>query len=110
MSTVSRAYDRKAARYIYTYDRSLNSAAKHGSSTQERMSSGKDWTLGSKKSSKIDSGIVLTKIVEKISKLPNLILAEPSPSIDFAMRQRCCTKHERFNINVLGSFYCKCCY
>lgn len=36
--------------------------------------------------SKIDSGVNLTKIVEKISELPNLILAEPSPSIDFAMR------------------------
>ena len=36
--------------------------------------------------SKIDSGLDLTRIVEKISKLPNLILAEPSPSIDFAMR------------------------
>jgi len=36
--------------------------------------------------SKIDSRIDLTRIVEKISKLPNLILAEPSPSIDFAMR------------------------
>ncbi len=35
---------------------------------------------------KIDSGIDLTRIVEKISKLPNLILAEPSPNIDFAMR------------------------
>lgn len=36
--------------------------------------------------SKIDADIDLTKIVEKISKLPNLILAEPSPNIDFAMR------------------------
>ncbi len=36
--------------------------------------------------SRIDSDIDLTRIVEKISKLPNLILAEPSPSIDFAMR------------------------
>jgi predicted nucleic acid-binding protein len=36
--------------------------------------------------SRIDPGIDLTRIVEKISKLPNLILAEPSPSIDFAMR------------------------
>ncbi len=36
--------------------------------------------------SRIDSGIDLTRVVEKISKLPNLILAEPSPSIDFAMR------------------------
>lgn len=36
--------------------------------------------------SRIDSGIDLKRIVEKISKLPNLILAEPSPSIDFAMR------------------------
>lgn len=36
--------------------------------------------------SKIDSGIDLARIVKKISKLPNLILAEPSPSIDFAMR------------------------
>jgi predicted nucleic acid-binding protein len=37
-------------------------------------------------SSKIDPVINLSRIVEKISKLPNLILAEPSPSIDFAMR------------------------
>ena len=36
--------------------------------------------------SKIDSSVDLTRIVKKISKLPNLILAEPSPSIDFAMR------------------------
>ncbi len=36
--------------------------------------------------SKIDSDIDLTRVVEKISKLPTLILVEPSPSIDFAMR------------------------
>jgi len=36
--------------------------------------------------SKIDPGVELTRVVEKISKLSNLILAEPSPSIDFAMR------------------------
>lgn len=36
--------------------------------------------------SKIDHNIDLVKVLEKISKLPDLILAEPSPSIDFAIR------------------------
>jgi predicted nucleic acid-binding protein len=49
--------------------------------------------------SKIDFGIDLTKIVEKISKLPNVILAEPSPSIDFATRYTQLSKRLKAGVN-----------
>ncbi len=49
--------------------------------------------------SRIDSGIDLTRVVDKISKLPNLILAEPSPSIDFAMRYTQLSKKLKVGIN-----------
>ncbi len=49
--------------------------------------------------SKIDSDVDLTKIVEKISKLPSLILAEPSPSIDFAMRYVHLSKKLKSGVN-----------
>ncbi len=49
--------------------------------------------------SRIDSGIDLMRVINKISKLPNLILAEPSPSIDFAMRYTQLSKELKSGIN-----------
>jgi predicted nucleic acid-binding protein len=49
--------------------------------------------------SKIDPTADLVTIVEKISKLPNLILAEPSPSIDFAMRYARLSKKLKAGVN-----------
>ncbi len=49
--------------------------------------------------SKIDMGSDPTRIVEKISKLPNLILVEPSPSIDFAMRYAQLSKNLKAGVN-----------
>ncbi|MEI9914070.1 MAG: type II toxin-antitoxin system VapC family toxin [Candidatus Saccharibacteria bacterium] len=49
--------------------------------------------------SRIDTELDLTRIVEKISKLPNLILAEPSPSIDFAIRYAQLSKRLKAGVN-----------
>jgi predicted nucleic acid-binding protein len=49
--------------------------------------------------SKIDPEIDLRMIVEKVSRLPNLILAEPSPSIDFAMRYAQLSEKLKVGIN-----------
>lgn len=49
--------------------------------------------------SKLSPGEDLTKVVTRISKLPDLILVEPSPSIDFAKRYANLCKRLNTGIN-----------
>ena len=49
--------------------------------------------------SKIDKDVNIIKILERISELPGLILAEPSPSIDFAIRYAKLCKKLKTGVN-----------
>ena len=49
--------------------------------------------------SKIDPKLDLTKIIKKIAELPSLILVEPSPSLDFALRYAELSKKLKAGVN-----------